>query len=134
MSRIMIIDDDEDVLTTLRVLLKAEGHTVIPVTEGLEALERLRSLERIDLLLVDLRMAPVDGMELIRVAREVRPDMPILVVSAYLDENTIQRIEEMGCTGYIHKPFTAQKVVDQVQTVLADAGLLSLGDNDVPPA
>ncbi len=134
MSRIMIIDDDEDVLTTLRVLLKSEGHTVIPMTDGLEAMEHLRSLERIDLLLVDLRMAPVDGMELIRVARETRPDMPVVVVSAYLDDNTIKRIQEMGCKGYIHKPFTAEKVVEQVQSILAETGLLYLGDEEPPPA
>jgi len=132
MSRIMIIDDDEDVLTTLRVLLKSEGHTVIPMTDGLEAMEYLRSLERIDLLLVDLRMAPVDGMELIRVAREVRPEMPILVVSAYLDENAIKRIEDLGCRGYIHKPFTAEKVVEQVQTILAETGSLYLGGAEPP--
>ncbi len=125
MARIMIVDDDEDVLVTLRVLLKNEGHSVIPITEGLEAMERLNSLDPIDLMLVDLRMAPVDGLELIEHARKARPNLGIIVVSAYLDDAAVQRILDMGCTAYIRKPFTAEDVLDNVREVLLETGVTS---------
>lgn len=122
MAKILLVDDDEDVLTTLRVLLKSEGHRVAAVTEGLEAMERLRSLEEIDLLVADLRMAPIDGLELIRVAREARPSLGIVVVSAYLDEKNIQRVKDLGCDRYVRKPFDIDEVLDAVRDVLIQKG------------
>lgn len=122
MSRILVVDDEEDVLETLRVLLKSEGHKVLPVSEGLAAMELIQSLETMDLLVVDLRMAPVDGMELIRVARQVRPDMGVVVVSAYLDEGNIQKVIDLGCKVYVKKPFDVNEILDAVREELIRTG------------
>ncbi len=119
MARILIVDDDEPVLMTLDVLLRSEGHEVRPVREASEAFDVLWSSQPYDLLITDLRMAPVDGFELIRVSREVRPEMPILVVSAYLDDGTVEKIESLGCAGYVRKPFTVEDILGALRKVLA---------------
>lgn len=123
MAKVLVVDDEEDVLETLRVLLKSEGHKVLPVREGLAAIELIQSLENIDLMVVDLRMAPVDGMELIRVARQVRPKMGIVVVSAYLDENNIKKVVDLGCKVYVKKPFDVNEVLDAVREELLRTGV-----------
>ncbi|MBN1268605.1 MAG: response regulator [Kiritimatiellae bacterium] len=128
MARILVIDDEEDVLETLRVLLKSEGHKVLPVREGLAAIELIQSLESIDLMVVDLRMAPVDGMELIRVAHQVRPQMGIVVVSAYLDEANIKRVVDLGCKVYVKKPFDVNEVLDAVREELIRTGVGVAGE------
>lgn len=120
MARILIVDDEVDVLETLSVLLKSEGHEVVAVSDGFEAMKRVQSLERFDLLVSDIRMAPIDGMELLEAAKKDRPTLGLVVVSAYLDEDTIRRAEELGCTHYIRKPFKLDDVVFAIHKVLGE--------------
>ncbi|MEA2014410.1 MAG: response regulator [Thermodesulfobacteriota bacterium] len=129
MARILLVDDEEDVLATLRVLIKSEGHKVIAIREGLEALELIRSSEKFDLLVTDLRMAPVDGMELIEMARTERPEMGIVVISAYLDDDTTRKVESLGCRLHIKKPFIIDEVVNAIHDELIRTGVgLALDD------
>ncbi len=123
MARILLVDDEEDVLTTLRVLLKSEGHEIVPVREGLEALELLRSTEVFDLLMSDIRMAPIDGVELLREARVERPNMGIIVVSAYLDDALMGELKELGCYSFVKKPFMIEEVLDSVRDELIRTGV-----------
>jgi two-component system response regulator PilR (NtrC family) len=123
MARILLIDDEEDVLTTLRVLIQSEGHRVFAVREGLQAMDIIQSTERLDLMVTDLRMAPVDGLELIEEARKTRKEMPIVVVSAYLDEENVKRIHDLGCRLYVKKPFNIDEVMDAVHEELLRTGV-----------
>ncbi len=123
MARILIIDDEKDILETLGVLLKSEGHEIIAVHEGLEAIKRLESLEHFDVMVTDLRMTPVDGLELIALARRERPKMGVVIVSAYLDDDTIRRAADLGCTACVRKPFTLEDILDPIrETVAGRAG------------
>ncbi|MGD9874966.1 MAG: response regulator [Kiritimatiellia bacterium] len=120
MAKILIVDDEIDVLETLSVLLRSEGHEVVPVSEGMEAMKKVRSMEHFDLLVSDIRMAPIDGIELLEYAKKDRPAMGIVIISAYLDEETIRRAEELGCTHYIRKPFKLDDVIFAIHKVLGE--------------
>jgi DNA-binding NtrC family response regulator len=118
MARILLVDDEQVVLDTVAVLLKSEGHQVVAVRESSQAFDLIWSSEVFDLLITDIRMSPVDGMQMIKVAQEFRPEMPILVISAYLDAKTIRQVEQMGVSAYVKKPFSAEDVLSALSKVL----------------
>ena len=117
MAKILLVDDEESVLKSVGVLLKTEGHDVTPVHESDKAVDLIRT-ESYDLMITDIRMAPVDGMELMRIAHDERPNMPLIVISAYAAEKTATQSYDLGCTAYIKKPFKIQEVLDAVHTAL----------------
>ncbi len=119
MAHIVIVDDEEDLLTTVGVLLKHEGHQVTAYSSGLEAIELLESLAEIDLLVTDLRMVPVTGKEVVEVARKERPDLDIVVLSAYADPETYRVLMEMGCAACVRKPFGLADILDPIRECLA---------------
>lgn len=122
MARILLVDDEESVLRTVGMLFRSEGHEVVPVRESEQAAEMLKSSEKYDLLLTDIRMAPIDGMEIIRLARKVRPDMNIVVISAYCSEKTVKQAMALGCTTYVKKPFKTDEVLNAVRYALEKSG------------
>lgn len=129
MARILLVDDEESVLRTVGMLFRSEGHEVIPVRESEKAAEMLKSSpEAFDVLLTDIRMAPIDGMEIIRLARKVRPDMSIVVISAYCSEKTVKQAMALGCTTYVKKPFKTEEVLNAVRYALEKSAAGSSGD------
>lgn len=118
MARILIVDDEKPVVETECMLFKAEGHDVTAVSESAKAADLLQSSEPFDLLVTDIRMAPVDGMELIRLATEKRPGMGIIVISAYCSDKTVKEAMDLGCGAYIKKPFRMDEVLGAVRDAL----------------
>lgn len=100
------------------MLFTSEGHEVIPVREGAKAEQIIRSTDAFDLLLTDIRMAPIDGMQLIRLTHELRPAMPIVVISALCSEKTVKQAMSLGCAAYVKKPFKMEEVLDAVRDAL----------------
>jgi DNA-binding response OmpR family regulator len=80
MARILVIDDDKAVGMAIRITLEREGFAVEVVNDGRAGIERVKS-EDFDLLMVDIFMPGMDGLETIRLVREHRPNIPILVMS-----------------------------------------------------
>jgi len=80
MARILVIDDDKTVAKAIRIVLELEGFEVSVVHDGRSGIERVTS-EPFDLLMVDVFMPGMDGLETIRLVRERRPQLPILVMS-----------------------------------------------------
>lgn len=117
-ERILLVDDEYLVVYALASLLKKQGYEVAQVYDGTHALPLLKEAEEYDLMLVDIRMSPVNGIELIRKARHHHPAMPIIVVSAYLDDEMIDKIHTLGVSSYIRKPFTASDILSAVHQTL----------------
>ena len=120
MKRILLVDDDESVLKSLSVLLVSEGYEVVALTGGAETKEKVDE-EDFDLLVVDIRMDPVDGMEVMAYAHDRKPDLPIIVISAYSSDEIAERSFELGCKAYIRKPFKIEDVLATVDEILGNA-------------
>ena len=71
-------------------------------------------------MITDIRMSPVDGMSLLRTARDERPSMPVMIISAYTSDATIKESMELGCKAYIKKPFKVNDVLDQIAKLLPE--------------
>lgn len=117
MAKILIIDDDQAVVNSVGILLRGEGHEVISEVNPERAAAHIKGA-RLDLIITDIKMAPMDGMELIKMARKIQPSAPIIVISAFTSEETIKLSHILGCKTYIKKPFRVEQVLDAVSSLL----------------
>jgi len=122
-KRIIIADDEAHVRNTIELLLTGAGYEVMVADNGAEALtlleKNLDEENRIDLVLTDLQMPVMTGVELIEqiVCRNIK--CPAIAFTAYGDEDTIIRlINSSGCMGYLEKPFTEQKLITRIEDAI----------------
>jgi CheY-like chemotaxis protein len=108
---VLLVDDDPLIAASAVDMLEDIGHTVIEVHSGRDALEILRSNRSIDILVTDHSMPGMTGIELARATREIRPDIPILLVTGFADlaEDKSLTLPRLG------KPYSQ----DQLRTELA---------------
>ena len=117
MSRILIVDDEPSILSVLSTLLKAQGHDVNPVLGGDKALEVLND-DSFELMISDIRMSPVDGLELLSQARSRFPDMGVIMITAYGSVETAVDAMKNGAFDYVTKPFKVDELLITVQRAL----------------
>jgi two-component system, chemotaxis family, chemotaxis protein CheY len=116
---ILIVDDNDMTRETLRVILRSDNYNVVgEATDGDAALEMVTKLKP-NIVLLDVIMPKVSGLEALRSIRLVSADVFILMVTANKDQETVSEAVKSGISGYIIKPFNAKKVLDTVQSVAA---------------
>ncbi|HEY2133499.1 MAG TPA: response regulator [Acetobacteraceae bacterium] len=117
-STVLLVDDDEAVRSTTGMILEAMGYSVVEAESGREALKRLDGDPMIDILLTDVAMPGMNGPELARQVRQLRPVMPIVFFSGYADPDAVagdairQRM--------VRKPFRAAELAAQIEAALAE--------------
>lgn len=114
-KHILVAEDEEYVLLSLALILRKAGYKVTTAMNGQEALEKILMLkdsdEPADLLLTDIRMPDVSGMELIDELENQGIHLPIFVITGYGDKNMVVELMRRGCADYIEKPFEAQDLL-----------------------
>lgn len=113
-SRILVIDDDNAILQSCRTILEDEGHELEVATAGVAGLALLRQ-KAFDLALVDLKMPGMNGIEVLREASAIDPDLIVIIFTAYGTIESAVEAVKRGAFNYVTKPFTA----DQLVTVVA---------------
>jgi len=107
--RILLVEDDREMLELVREHLEGEGHTVTPAGLGAEAIARLKA-EPFDIVLTDLRLPDADGMEVLQVSREAQRDVPVILITAFgTIETAIQAIRQ-GAYDFVTKPFALDEI------------------------
>ncbi len=103
MPRVLVVDDEPDAVELLRDFLTAKGYDVITAADGEEALRRAKE-ERPHLILLDVRMPRMNGMEVLRRVREFDREVGIIMVTAVNEEETGREALKLGAFDYITKP------------------------------
>ena len=116
----MAIDDDESVRETLQMLLSQDGYQVELAADGATGLERALVLKP-NLVIVDLKMPGLGGMEVCKRLRAARMQMPVIVLSAASDEMDKVLLLELGADDYVVKPFGARELLARVKAALRRA-------------
>ena len=116
---ILVADDSPTIRKFVTFSLAAKGFKIVSATDGMEALEKLPSIN-VDLIITDLNMPNVDGFELIRTVREnnIYDDIPIIVLSSLGSEKDIERGLSLGANSYLVKPFDPKKINYEVSKYL----------------
>ena len=133
MQTILVIDDDESLRDTISVLLEQENFRTVLADNGQTGLDSALSL-RPDLMIVDLRLPRLNGVQVCKRVREAGLQTPILVLSAIGDEVDKVLLLEMGADDYVVKPFGTRELLARVRALLRRAGGEShtvLGFSDV---
>jgi two-component system, NtrC family, response regulator HydG len=109
MARILVVDDQEMIRDSLVATLKRDGHDVLACGESTAAASRLGQ-SRFDLLITDLKMPKMSGIDLLGEARKLRPDMPVVLMTAFATVNTAVEAMKLGAYDYIQKPFDGDQI------------------------
>jgi CheY-like chemotaxis protein len=117
--RVLVVDDDPQVLRLMRVNLELEGYDVVSAPDGEEALEAVVN-ERPDVVVCDVMMPGMDGLTVLRNLRAnpKTSKIPFVVVSAKAQRADVKAALEMGADRYITKPFDPQELLDAVEHLL----------------
>ena len=116
MATIALVDDDRNILTSVSMVLEAEGFEVKTYTDGASALTALSQAQP-DLAILDIKMPRMDGMELLRRLR-LKTDMPVIFLTSK-DEEIDEVIGlRMGADDYVRKPFSQRLLVERIRAVL----------------
>ena len=114
--KILVVDDDVDIVRTLRAYLEESSYVVVTAHNGAEALQAFKT-EKPDLILLDVMMPQIDGLEVTRTIRQ-ESDAPIIMLTARIDETDKVIGLELGADDYITKPFSPREVLARIKAVL----------------
>ncbi len=119
-KKILIVDDEEKIARVLKAYLEQAGFQVLAVYDGKSALERFQR-DRPDFLILDLNLPGMDGLDVCRAVRR-QSNVPILMLTARVDEMDKLIGLELGADDYVVKPFSPREVVARVRTILRRSG------------
>jgi len=118
---ILIVDDESDFRYSISMVLRSAGHTTLEAASGNEALELLRhskAEEGIGLVILDIWMPDISGIQVIHELNKEGFSVPVLAISGYADDMLVRELGDMGCVGFIAKPFMPEKLLGKVREVL----------------
>lgn len=121
MSRILVIDDSVSVLELIEMLLTEAGHEVVACMDGKRAISKLRS-EPFDLLVTDIYMPEMDGLEIIMEGRRIRPSLPVVAMSGASGHRGMLDVARyLGACQTLQKPFSRADLMDAVTAAVGMA-------------
>jgi len=109
MKKILLIDDEKPTLSMFSLLLKAMGYDVITAETGLLGIELFKN-EQPQIVVTDIKMAQMDGLEVLRKIKEINPSVSVIVVTGHGDAALEQEAFDLNATGFIHKPIDKKEL------------------------
>src|SRR5215831_15409994 len=119
---LLLIDDEPNILSTLRRALEIEGYAVEVAGSGRIGLEKLGSRD-FDLVMLDVMMPELDGLQTLKLLREKDPDLPVVMMSGHATIETAVQATKLGASDFIEKPLSTEKTLLTVRNTLALANL-----------
>jgi excisionase family DNA binding protein len=118
-ARVLVVDDEASIRDLLSKTLALAEYDVDLAPDGRTALERLRIIPY-DLLITDLKMPGVDGLTVIREARRLKPDIPVIIITGFSTEASAIEAVNLGVSGYLTKPFRVPRVLAAAAKALGE--------------
>jgi DNA-binding response OmpR family regulator len=115
-ARILVVDDAHAIRDYLDAILRTSGYEVRTADSGVAALELFRQ-EKFDLVITDMVMKPMDGLDLLKQCKAIAPGTAVIIISAYNDSKTVETAMKEGAYHFLSKPFT----IEEVLTVIGNA-------------
>ncbi|WXH29166.1 Sensor histidine kinase RcsC [Myxococcus stipitatus] len=128
-ARILLVDDEEGLRITLAANLELEGHTVLEAANGEEAL-RLLGEHPVDVVLSDMRMPGLHGVDLLRRIKQARPDMPVVLMTAFTAEELVEDALAEGAFTVLPKPFDVAHALDTILRAARAPQVLVVDDTE----
>ena len=116
-ARILVVDDERSMREMLEILLRREGHDVRVAENGTRAVALLQS-QPFDMLISDVKMPDVSGIEVLRTAKQVNEQIIGIMITAYGSKDSIQEVLRLGAADYLDKPFNVEELKFRVRKEL----------------
>jgi diguanylate cyclase (GGDEF)-like protein len=113
---ILIIDDDAAILNFMKIVLEMEGYECETAISSQAALERVQSTP-FDIMITDIVMPGMNGLELTGKAKGIRPNMPVIITTGFVDNFSYDKAMEAGASDFIKKPFTEKELIARIKHV-----------------
>lgn len=115
-TRVMIVDDDENLCRTLSLILNRKGYEVTVAHSGHEAIGHIRE-KTFDMIFMDIKMPGMDGVEALEQIRKIRTDAAVTMMTAYAVDGMVEKALGIGAQGVLYKPVDANKVMSTIEDV-----------------
>lgn len=117
-KKILLVEDEQINLLFLKNIVQNTHASVITATNGKEAVDTFRNETGIDLVLMDIKMPVMDGVEATRIIKSIKPDVPVIIQTAYALNEDKERFLKAGCDGYITKPIDIEILYEKILSSL----------------
>jgi two-component system response regulator AtoC len=115
-NRILLVDDEQDTLELMEELFEGKGYIADTATNGIEAIEKIK-LNEPDIILSDIRMPQMDGMQLLQILNKDYPNIPVIMATAHGTIETAVQAMKMGAKDYILKPLRLDEILAKVERI-----------------
>jgi len=119
--RVLVVDDEASIRRNLSVGLYQRGYEVDGCEGGLPALEKIEAAQRAgaphNLVILDIRLPDIDGLHLLEVIKNAYPDLPVVVISGFGDEQTVERVKAFRGSAYLDKPFELGDLAAEMERI-----------------
>jgi two-component system, NtrC family, nitrogen regulation response regulator NtrX len=123
MARILVIDDEKPIRNTLSEILEYEGHEVELASDGLEGIEKAKE-DKFDIILCDIKMPKMDGVEVIEKLMEICPEVPVIMISGHGTVETAVETLKKGAYDFIEKPLDLNRLLVSIRNALERKDLI----------
>ena len=120
MATILVVEDERTVLNSIGSVLQSEGYNVTLIEDCHAALNTLKE-DHFDLIISDIRLGSVNGIDLLRESKSRNPDTPFMLISAYPTELILREAEVLGVDRFMAKAFHVDEIINAVKTLLPAA-------------
>ena len=127
-TRILVVDDDRRMAKTIYDILRIKGYTAIEANSGEEAIEKVKT-DVLDCVLMDIKMSGITGIETLKVIKQMAPDLPVLLMSAYATGEQILEAKQYGAYAVLNKPVDIQTVLVFVSLLRREKRILIVDDD-----
>ncbi|MBM2837701.1 MAG: sensor histidine kinase response regulator, and, heme-binding [Deltaproteobacteria bacterium] len=115
---LLLIDDDKDILSITRMMLEGCGFSVLTANSGRKGVNIFReNTDKIKVVLIDLIMPDMDGIEVFREMKKIRSDVKVILVSGYNNEEIKRRFCDDGFAGLIQKPYDVEYLLNKIRAI-----------------
>lgn len=118
LREILIVDDQPGIRLLLNEVFKKEGYNTHLAANGLDAL-KIAEATALDCALLDMKIPGMDGLEILARLKKMQPDLPVVMMTAYVEQHMIDSATELGVAKYFTKPFNIFEMRDEVKKILA---------------
>jgi CheY-like chemotaxis protein len=115
-KKILVVDDEKEINETLSEILSAQGHKMFSAFDGEEAIKILKE-NAIDLVLLDIRMPKVDGIEVIKAIKQLSPQPKVMVITGFAD-SYLEKVKQLGVDGFFVKPVRLDSIIKRMRELL----------------
>jgi two-component system, chemotaxis family, chemotaxis protein CheY len=119
MERILIVDDSSIMRDSLKIVLEKAGFSTELCADGIECLNKYKSDNNFSLLITDINMPQMNGIDMISNIRSISNELPIIIISTDYDKNEIKTAKDLKVSAWIVKPFKPEDLINLINKIIA---------------